>query len=238
MRYSFARAMLNETRAALVHMPGTALRHKIKSERPADINGLANGLILPGFGAPSPVYNDLGIYIVSAGFGVHVAEYGVGNLPNLTRQIRLLTHNAKWCVQRWGRLDYVIGHSLGGLEALWLLSRYPTLKRVFAISSPITNPTRAIRWGAVLGIAPRHVQKKILARIIRRTNGHKEKVVTISMENDWLVPPESGALEGAKNVVVLGDPSEHGPLQTHTAGVDSPRVREIIRQELEAVFGV
>lgn len=203
-------------------------------------------LILPGFMAPTFVYNSLALYLRTYGIFAAVGRYGLLNLPNYRRQARVLKQSTDRFKRKFGRIDYIIGHSLGGLEAVALLSQYPyEIKKVIAIAAPFNerNSWKIVKFGANSFVVPEPMQRRILSKIIRSGVSFADKIVTISSVHDKFVSPEQARFPGARNIIVDGDEVIDGAskdlykheevYQTHIGITNSQYVREcILRPEL------
>lgn len=204
-------------------------------------------LILPGFGAPPFVYNSLKLYLRSIGIFACVGRYGVVNLPNYRRQIHILRRSTDRFRKKFGRIDYIIGHSLGGIEAVALLPQYnKEIVKAIAVASPFNEgtPWRIVELGASLFVAPQPLQGRILKRIVQRAKPFADKIVTVSSIHDRLVPPDHAQFPGATNIVIddsqvieYASPRSRRKEEiyhTHTGITNSKYVREnILRALLE-----
>ena len=96
----------------------------------------------------------------------------------------------------------LIGHSLGGLQSMWLATQFPDkVERVFAIASPIhglKNSRRQRLLSNHLNVPQEQfdaLRKVLIPRVL-------DKIVTISTETDVVCPPEVCYIEGAGNHLV------------------------------------
>ncbi|MBS3903546.1 MAG: hypothetical protein KGZ30_04220 [Anaplasmataceae bacterium] len=201
------------------------------------------GLILPGFTAPWMVYRNLQWFMEELGWYSMVGNFGWLNISSLRRQKHLLDANLRKFIATVGRPpDVVLGHSLGGIEGVWLLTEYPSIQKVIAIGSPFNEgtPWRIAELGASLFIAPHAVHARVLREIVDRGKVMAEKkIVTISSVNDRLVPPSHAAFPGARNIIIRPTDYRHFPncrrrahCDTHTGLPNFPLVRAILRREL------
>lgn len=242
---SLASCLWHEARAA-----GRMVRDSISlhSESFDQEQYTKTALILPGFMAPPFVYNSLALYLRSIGIFACIGRYGIINLPNYRRQVKKLRESADRFREKFGRIDYVIGHSLGGIEAVALLPRYSSeIRKVIAIASPFNEgtPWRIVEIGATLFVVPQPVQREVLGSIIRRAKPFAEKIVTVSSVHDKLVPPTQAQFPGARNIIIddrevikktsLRSQRKEAVYHTHTGITNSKYVRErILRVLLEA----
>lgn len=229
---TMAATLLHEARAG-IQMAASSLSFTRRLTIP--IVYRANCLVLPGFMAPSFAYRDLAFWLRANGLRVRIANFGWLNRPSLQRQIRLLKKEVALFEEEIGPLDIIIGHSLGGIEAVSLLASHHHIKKVIAIASPFNNgtPWRIVEFGArVLADIPQSIQGPMLKSIVRKARPYVSKITTIATIHDKLVPPSHAAFPKAINIVV--EDMDEFPLheealfRTHTALPNSPFVREHI----------
>lgn len=235
---SLLKCLAYEARAG-AKMAQSSISQKDRSKRRV-IRQRLNCLILPGFFAPRLAYLHLAVWLESLGLRVKIADFGSFNRPRLSRQVVLLRNEVDSFLSKIGAIDIVIGHSLGGLEAVSILGDHPKVKKVFAINSPFSqgNPWRIVEIGAQLFIGvPALMQRELLRQLIQQAGSEAHKIVTISTIYDRLVSPCQAAFPGAKNVIVekiKGASNGESPIyRTHTGLPNSAFVRnKIILPEL------
>src|SRR3989344_87947 len=197
--FSFVGGMYHEIRAARRMVFDSLFVDNADRNRTRDVK--ATALILCGFLAPSFVYNNLAAWIRSLGIAAEVADYGWLNIPSFVRQRTLLFESAEQFKKRYGAIDYVIGHSLGGVEAVALLPHYSEIKKVFTIASPlnIRKSPGLVEIVAAMFMVPRPLQRNVLASIKKKARRYASKIVTISSDHDKWCPPASASFQGKKN---------------------------------------
>ncbi len=168
------------------------------------------------------------------GFRTRVANPGWLSNTSFTRQAKKLREEVDKFLHDVGELEVIIGHSIGGLEAVGLFGAYPDIKKVIAIESPFSNgtPWRVVEFGArsmIRILEP--MQTAILKGIIRKGRPFADRITTVTTVHDKLVPPSFAAFPGAKNIIaeeVLSNRKERKIFRTHTALPNSPLIREEI----------
>jgi esterase/lipase len=100
------------------------------------------------------------------------------------------------------RESILIGHSLGGLQALWLADQMQSVRRVVAIGSPVHgSPWIGYEAGvkSLLGVNDA-IMADFRNRVVPRA---AKRLVTISSAMDDIAPPDSCIVDGADNLVVV-----------------------------------
>jgi pimeloyl-ACP methyl ester carboxylesterase len=188
-------------------------------------------LILGGFGSVPRAYTDLACYLRLLGFRTEVANFGWLNVSSLQRQTELLMKNVLEFLQKHGRIDYIIGHSLGGIEAAALLPLFPDLKHIFTLGSPFNDgtPWRIVEFGARISIAPLPMTRNLLKQIVDAAKPFADKITTVGSVYDLIVPPSHAAFPMAKNVIIGEEIARRDvPYSSHCGLPNSQYVREMV----------
>jgi pimeloyl-ACP methyl ester carboxylesterase len=97
---------------------------------------------------------------------------------------------------------FLIGHSLGGIQAVWAAAMFPQLvKKIFAIGAPLYGSPWPIYEDGIrtlLDVTP-EVYDKFRYEIIPQ---FASRLITISCPHDVMAPVEKCVVPGAKNYVV------------------------------------
>lgn len=103
---------------------------------------------------------------------------------------------------------YLFGHSLGGLQSIWLASNFPTqVKHIFAIASPIKgleNPRKQAAFLKSLNVT----SEQFTALQVVQAPKVCGRITTISAYGDIVSPPSVCYLEGADNRIVSMNENE------------------------------
>lgn len=97
----------------------------------------------------------------------------------------------------------VIGHSLGGLQAIWLAAHHTQVKRVVTIGSPVFGlawPKYELGIRALLGVDSDFIER-FRSDIVPRV---AHKLATIASDADDIAPPEACHVPTARNHTVCG----------------------------------
>jgi hypothetical protein len=200
---SFTRSLLNELQAMRLLAKNSATTPYID----IDIGTSRDAkrvLILGGYGSIPRAYTDLARYLRLLDCRVEVADFGWMNINSLKRQTDLLMKNVTEFLQRHDRIDYVIGQSLGGIEAVALLPMFSDIKHVVALGSPFNSgtPWRIVELGASLSLAPLPMTKDLLGRIVASARPLASKITTVGSVYDLIVPPSHAMFPDANNIII------------------------------------
>lgn len=155
------------------------------------------GLIIGGFATSKYYYKPLQWRLQQAGLDVSLAHPGPFALNIWPLEIFLA--NTMATLESIDEDVFLIGHSLGGLQALYLADRFPEkVKRVYTIGTPI--------WGCGVPIyeevirtlvnVPENEILRFREDLIPRV---ASRVVTISCDTDNLAPSPLCVIPGAQN---------------------------------------
>lgn len=188
-------------------------------------------LVLGGFLSHPAYYAPLGRMIARRGHAVHFD--GAVNVQALRPHLAALGEQVAELADRAGASVRLVGHSLGGLQAMALLAERPdVVGDVVAVASPVAGgtPWRPLQRLAerVLGVgaADATTLREALAP-------HVGRITTVSVPGDLVAPPERCALSGARNVVLSTLPRPDRVLETHTGVIFMRSVLHVILAALE-----
>ncbi len=141
----------------------------------------------------------------------------------------------------------VVAHSMGGLVALDYLKRLGgerRIRRLVLLGTPISGT-----WSALLGIATAPLGRAslqllpgsaFLRELAERPIPPGPEVVTIAAERDWLAPPRTTILAGARHLVV---PTGHSGLlvdenvaRTVSEILEAPQVAPAFNNDVGGLF--
>lgn len=188
------------------------------TEEPLEGDAATGGqpvLVLGGFLSPPFYYAPLGRSLTRHGYRVHFDD--VVNVQPLRRHIARLTARAEAIADASGSALRIVGHSLGGIQAMVLMLERPALvAQVVAVASPVAGGTpwqplqRLVE--RVLGVRAR--ETRVLER---RIAAYASRITTISLprDRDLVAPPETCSVEGATNVVLTTLPRSDRALASH-----------------------
>jgi len=201
-------------------------------------------LILPGFIAPKFIYRDLMEFFHSLGLRAGIADYNELGLPSLRRRKKQLISAARQFMKTSGKIDYVIGHSLGGIEAVFLMLLYPEIRKAVCIAAPFNNGQtwEIARIGKYLSLSPHFVLNPLLKQVFEGALKLAERIITIASINDIIVPPDEAALPQARNIVISersyrgsADQTREKYYDSHTGLPNMKYVRAILQQEFSLI---
>lgn len=164
-------------------------------------------IIVPGFLASAKFYAPLVDFLKNRGICAMVAEIGDPmfgfNCLSADKSLALLRN----FIQRRVRAEekcVLIGHSLGGLQALAVLPEFPGIGRVITLGSPFNGGTpwkflqRMVTF--FLGISAEGYEKAV-PRMLGHVPSFAHKITAIASSRDQIAPPERCRIEGAENIV-------------------------------------
>jgi pimeloyl-ACP methyl ester carboxylesterase len=105
--------------------------------------------------------------------------------------------------QAYGHPVQIVGHSLGGLQGMYLMCKYPTIvSKVIAIGSPVYG----IRWKAYAsGIyAALSIDDSFVDQFRQDVQLMANRIVSIASTDDEICDTASCHIEGAKNYIISG----------------------------------
>lgn len=208
----------------------SALRHPDGAfqRRTADAGGPV--VVLGGFLSPPMYYTPLGRVLARRGYAVHFDE-GLNAKP-IKAHVNELCERLEGIAASYGGPVQIVGHSLGGLQAMAVLLERPDLVgRVVAVASPVMGGTP---WRPLQRLVERVLRVRPgEARLLEcRVGAYGERITTISWAHDVVAPPESCAVPGATNVIVRTLARAERTLASH-AGVIF--MRGVLRVVLDAL---
>lgn len=152
--------------------------------------------ILGGFGAPDVFYTPLTWWLHLHGITAYVLSSGtsgtnihdIGTLPARFEETRYSP-----CI--------LIGHSLGGIQSVWLADNFPTVQHVITLGSPLLGCP--IPWfesfvRTWIG-ASEELQEEFVKNILYRV---APRLTTFTTDRDILAPPSSCERVGRENHIL------------------------------------
>ena len=189
-------------------------------------------MVLGGFLSHPFYYTPLARVLRDAGFAVHF-DRAVNARPFKPHMTELRAR-IETLVDRGGRPLRLVGHSLGGIQALALLLDAPEyIAQVVAVASPVVGGTP---WRPLQRLAERilRVRAREMRGLQRGLAAYAARVTTISSPNDMIAPPETCGIEGAVNVVLDEVPHPERALASHGGVVF---MRTAMRAVVQALAG-
>jgi pimeloyl-ACP methyl ester carboxylesterase len=153
--------------------------------------------IIGGFGSTIFYYLPLKKRLERLGVSCNIISPGHFGL-NIWSLRQFEERAAKILLESPGKIS-LIGHSLGGIQAMWLAFNYPDkIDKIFAISSPVQGSPLKMYEGVILRILD---VPKDLWTAFQQTGLQviSSKIVTLSSSKDLIAPTESCMIKGAKN---------------------------------------
>jgi hypothetical protein len=128
---------------------------------------------------------------------------------------------------------FLVGHSLGGIQSVYLADLFPDkIRKVFAIGAPV--------WGCALKMYEDSIRTLLNVSEAEWARFQKEivprnakNIVTVSCEDDLLAPREKCVIDGATNYVVTAD--EEGLSSSHLLLPYLTATIKIISEETHAI---
>ena len=183
-------------------------------------------LVLGGFLSHPAYYAPIGRTLGRRGYVVHFDE--AFNARPLLAHVAELRERVDRIVQASGAPLRVVGHSLGGIQAMVLLMEMPeTIGQVIAVASPVVGGTP---WRPLQRLVERVLQVRAeeTEMLRRRLVPYAHRIVTISSPHDLVAPPATCAVEGAANLV-LDDVARHDRLASHGGVIFArPALRAVV----------
>jgi pimeloyl-ACP methyl ester carboxylesterase len=181
---------------------GRSYNYSFSSRTQVKRRSVRYALVLPGFGAPRFVYNDLVDELREHNIHAEVAHYTPFDL--FRRSLSNLERNVDRFLESFGRLDFIIGHSLGGNEAVLALSYCEQIERVVAVASPFRGIShwRFLGYAEKYLIVPEPLERRHVRKTLKISEKHGDKIITVASPYDKVSPPEEAALPGANNILL------------------------------------
>ncbi|MCC6764180.1 MAG: hypothetical protein IT293_05905 [Deltaproteobacteria bacterium] len=187
-------------------------------------------LVLGGFLSHPYYYAPFGRLLGQQGFLVHYDE--VFNAAPFKPHVRALGERAARIAEDAGKPIRIVGHSLGGLQAIALLVQRPdAIEQVITVASPIVGGTP---WRPLQRLAERvldvHASE---TEVLREDLGpYARRVTTISSPQDLVAPPPACTIDGATNVVLSTLPRRDESLASHIGVIFMETVVQIVLASL------
>lgn len=156
------------------------------------------GYIVGGFASHKVYYLPLKYILDSRGFDVELLHPGPGGLNIWS--LKTFEEEARKGLPK-DKPIFLVGHSLGGIQAVWTAYLYPNVERVITIGSPVHgSPWQMYEDGIrTLLDVPKCEFDRFKNEIVPAVSS---KIVTISCPYDIMAPVERCQVEGAKNYIV------------------------------------
>jgi pimeloyl-ACP methyl ester carboxylesterase len=183
-------------------------------------------LILGGFLSHPYYYAPFGRMLAQQGYAVHYDE--VFNAQPFKSHVIALSKRARRLADESGKPIRVVGHSLGGLQAVALLLECPdAVAQVIAVASPIVGgtPWRPLQRLAERVLDVRGADTEIL---LAGLQPYARRVTTISSPRDLVAPPAHCTIGGASNVVLSTVPRRDETLASHIGVIFMQTVVHIV----------
>jgi len=194
-------------------------------------------LLLQGFMGTRGVLQPLEKFLRAEGRDVISLDLGVFNVADIRESATLLDEKIERLMNRFSRdhgiekID-LVGHSMGGLIALYYIKKlggHQRVNRVISLGTPFNGT-----WVSLLAMVPFGVVSRGLWQMLPKSNflkdlrqhpenAHSTKLVSISAKYDAICPPKTCRLPGAENLTI---PVGHGGL------LIDKRVFELVRDSL------
>jgi len=235
----FVRSFVRESRAVETAFEDALFEsHRMRS---TPKKSRARALILPGYIAPKFVYCRLVKFLDSLGIFSAVATYGMSIRSQLLREPKILSRTVSVFRERFGTLDYVIGHSAGTIDALSLLPDHPEVKLAVAFAPPFElSPVlrTLLHVGYHIGVAPIPLHPEQIESLLKRLTPHQKKIVLVYTKEDGLCLPATTVLPKAKHILVEEEVSKRPNgthdenSHTHVGLPNSSFAKNILKREL------
>lgn len=158
------------------------------------------GIIIGGYASIRWFYYPLKSWLMEQGVDCEILPHGFfgWNVGDMGRFLG----EASEIVLAQTEPIFLIGHSLGGLQSMWLASHFPkNIQHVFAIASPICgleNSTQQENFLHALNVT----NEQFVALRDVHVPHIKNRITTVSSEKDIVCPANQCYIEGADNNVV------------------------------------
>jgi len=156
------------------------------------------GYIVGGFASHKIYYLPLKYILATRGFDVDLMHPGPGGF-NIW-PLKMFEDNANGTIPQKEPV-FLIGHSLGGIQAVWAAYTHSNVERVITIGSPLYgSPWQTYEDGIrTLLAVPKSEFDRFQNEIVPAVSS---KIVTISCPYDIMAPVERCQVKGAKNYIV------------------------------------
>jgi pimeloyl-ACP methyl ester carboxylesterase len=212
----------------------SALRERRRNE-PEPASSFEHGdpvMVLGGFLSHPFYYAPLARVLRGAGYAVHFD--GAVNARPFKLHMAELRARVQTIVDHSGVPLRIVGHSLGGIQALALLLAAPEyIAQVVAVASPVVGGTP---WRPLQRLVERvlRVRAREMQLLQRSLAPYASRVTTIASPNDMIAPPETCGVEGAANVVLDEVPHLERAFASHGGVVF---MRTAMRAVVQALAG-
>ena len=189
-------------------------------------------MVLGGFLSHPFYYAPLARVLRAAGFAVHF-DAAVNARPFKPHMAELRARIER-IAERSGRPLRIVGHSLGGIQALALLLDAPeSIAQVVAVASPVVGGTP---WRPLQRLVERilRVRAREMEGLHRGLTPYAGRVTTISSPHDMIAPPDTCGIDGAANMVLDEVPHPERALASHVGVVF---MQTAMRAVVEALGG-
>ncbi len=187
-------------------------------------------LVLGGFLSHPYYYAPFGRLLAQQGHLVHYDE--VFNTAPFKPHVAALADRAAQLADDAGKPIRIVGHSLGGLQAIALLVQRPdAIEQVITVATPIVGGTP---WRPLQRLAERVLEVRASETEVLRDQlkPHAHRVTTISSPHDLVAPPHVCTIGGATNVVLSTLPHRDESLASHIGVIFMETVVQIVLASL------
>lgn len=152
-------------------------------------------IIVPGFKATPKYYAPLLAFLKNNQINASAVDTG-NKIFHLNNYLSQLSQSVDKLI--------LIGHSLGGLQSLAVLDKFPKISRIITIGSPYSGGTP---WKTLQIIIVSFIKvdakefRASLPRALNHVPSYVDKITTISSKRDVIAPPEHCFIPGAENIV-------------------------------------
>jgi pimeloyl-ACP methyl ester carboxylesterase len=187
-------------------------------------------LVLGGFLSHPFHYAPFESMLARLGYEVH--HDAAVNCRRFRSHVDRLVARVDAICARAGKPLRIVGHSLGGLQAMALLAQRPdAVTHVVAVASPVAGgtPWQPLQRAAerVLGVRARDT--RLLRRLIEP---YAARITTISTPHDPIAPPRVCAVAGAGNVVLSTVTAADRAVASHVGVIFMPSALRVIVRSL------
>lgn len=161
---------------------------------------MVRGYIIGGFASLKQFYIPLRYLLNKRGLNtelMHPGPLGLNIWP-----LAVFEQNALATLSKSKEKFYVIGHSLGGIQAVRLAELYPKrVEKIFAIGSPLLGSPWQVYEDGIRSLldVPKEEFDRFRNEAVPR---FADRIVTIASPRDIMAPIDKCSVPGAKNFVV------------------------------------
>lgn len=161
---------------------------------------MVRGYIIGGFASLKQFYIPLRYLLNKRGLDtelMHPGPLGLNIWP-----LAVFEQNALATLSKSKEKFYVIGHSLGGIQAVRLAELYPKrVEKIFAIGSPLLGSPWQVYEDGIRSLldVPKEEFDRFRNEAVPR---FADRIVTIASPRDIMAPIDKCSVPGAKNFVV------------------------------------